>query len=145
MKIIVGIDDSTCSRKALEFVRQIPWPQDSLVIVVSALPELVPVYGESYVPEAPYFKQIMDEWFRDHRKWVSAAEQSLRDAGLRTEGKVQVGDPRIVLVDLARAENADLVVVGSHGRTGLSKWLLGSVAAHVVSHAPCSVTVVKTH
>jgi nucleotide-binding universal stress UspA family protein len=38
---------------------------------------------------------------------------------------------------------ADLVVVGSHGRTGLAKLVLGSVASHVVTHAPCSVLVVK--
>ena len=38
---------------------------------------------------------------------------------------------------------ADLVVVGSHGRTGLGKLLMGSVASHVVSHAPCTVMVVK--
>ena len=53
------------------------------------------------------------------------------------------GDPRDVLVDTARNLHADLLVVGSHGRTGLAKLVLGSVAAHVVTHAPCSVLVVK--
>jgi len=53
------------------------------------------------------------------------------------------GDPRSALVDEARQEHADLIVVGSHGRSGLSKLLLGSVASHVVAHAPCSVLVVK--
>jgi universal stress protein A len=46
-------------------------------------------------------------------------------------------------VDEARREKADLIVVGSHGRSGMAKLLLGSVAAHVVSHAPCSVLVVR--
>jgi hypothetical protein len=45
---------------------------------------------------------------------------------------------------MARAERSDLVVVGSHGRSGLSRLLIGSVASHVVIHAPCSVLVVKT-
>ena len=45
--------------------------------------------------------------------------------------------------DVARSEHADLVVVGSHGHTGIAKVLLGSVASHIVSHAPCSVLVVK--
>jgi nucleotide-binding universal stress UspA family protein len=53
------------------------------------------------------------------------------------------GDPREMLIEEARSERADLVVVGSHGRTGLDRLLMGSVASHVVTHAPCSVLVVK--
>jgi universal stress protein A len=53
------------------------------------------------------------------------------------------GDPRDALVETARQDRVDLIIVGSHGRTGLSKLLLGSVASHVVSHAPCNVLVVK--
>ena len=60
-----------------------------------------------------------------------------------TTVKVLPGDPREALVDTVRAENADLLVVGSHGRTGISKLMLGSVASHVVAHAPCDVLVVK--
>jgi nucleotide-binding universal stress UspA family protein len=56
---------------------------------------------------------------------------------------VERGDPREGIVHAAETERADLVVVGSHGRTGLQKLLIGSVAAHVVTHAPCSVVVVK--
>jgi len=53
------------------------------------------------------------------------------------------GDPREALVLAAESDQADLVVVGSHGRSGLTKLLLGSVASHVVTHAPCNVLVVK--
>jgi nucleotide-binding universal stress UspA family protein len=53
------------------------------------------------------------------------------------------GDPRSTLVEEARRTGADLLVVGSHGRSGLSKLVLGSVAAYVASHAPCSVLIVK--
>jgi nucleotide-binding universal stress UspA family protein len=52
-------------------------------------------------------------------------------------------DPRDALVDTAKDLGADLVVVGSHGRSGLKKLLLGSVATHVVTHAHCNVLVVK--
>ena len=49
-----------------------------------------------------------------------------------------------VIVDEAENWKADLIVVGSHGYTGIKKWLLGSVAQSVVSHAPCSVEVVRS-
>ena len=54
-----------------------------------------------------------------------------------------VGDPREALIEMARREGADLIVVGSHGRSGLTKLLMGSVASHVVTHAPCDVLVVR--
>ena len=57
--------------------------------------------------------------------------------------RVERGDPREGLVHAAETERADLLVVGSHGRTGLPRMLLGSVAGHVATHAPCSVVVVK--
>jgi nucleotide-binding universal stress UspA family protein len=56
---------------------------------------------------------------------------------------VVLGEPASSLVQAVRDEGIDLLVVGSHGRTGLSKLLLGSVSAHAVCHAPCNVLVVK--
>lgn len=53
------------------------------------------------------------------------------------------GDPRTELVESAIAEEADLLIVGSHGRTGIARLLMGSVASYVVTHAPCSVLVVR--
>ena len=143
MKILIGVDDSKHSQKALEFVKQMKWPEGTRVLVVSAVREILPVYSEVYVPPASYSERLMDDLFKHHQEMASDAEKELRDAGFKTEAKVLQGDPRAVIVDLARAERADLIVVGSHGRTGLAKILIGSVASHIVAHAPCNVTVVK--
>ena len=69
--------------------------------------------------------------------------ETLRSSGLTAETVVRDGDPRSVIVDEARDWSADLIVVGSHGYTGVKRWLLGSVAQSVVAHAPCSVEVVR--
>ena len=63
-------------------------------------------------------------------------------AGVKVEGKVVEGNPAKKIVD--EAENYDLVVMGTLGRTGISKLLLGSVAERVVRLAPCPVLVVRT-
>ena len=68
----------------------------------------------------------------------------MRGSGFKTNSRVVTGDARFALIDAAKSEHADLLVVGSRGRTGLSKLLLGSVASHAVTHAPCSVLVVKS-
>jgi nucleotide-binding universal stress UspA family protein len=83
------------------------------------------------------------ESIEEAEELTSRVERELQQAGLETEARVVRGDPRAVLVDEAIAMDADLLVVGSHGRSGLDRLLMGSVASHVVAHAPCTVTVVR--
>jgi nucleotide-binding universal stress UspA family protein len=75
--------------------------------------------------------------------WVAHAEGTLREAGFSTKGLILAGDTREVLVQVAQSERADVLVVGSRGRTGITKLMLGSVSSHVVTHALLSVLVVK--
>lgn len=143
MKILIGIDDSPCSRAAMGFVRKSPWAAKAQFIVLSAVRPPVLAYSEIYVPPAATVEELVQEQKVAHQELVSGAERELREAGLASEARVLVGDPREAIVDTAREEGVDLVVVGSHGRSGISKLLMGSVASHVVTHAPCSVLVVK--
>lgn len=81
---------------------------------------------------------------RQHAVDVSkAATKKLGRKGLKDESAVRDGHLRAAIVDEARKWRADLIVLGSHGRTGITRLLLGSVAQSVVSHAPCSVEVVR--
>lgn len=63
-------------------------------------------------------------------------------AGVQAELKQLSGDPGRVICDVATAENAGLIIVGSHGRRGLDEFLMGSVSSYVMHRAPCSVLVV---
>jgi len=56
---------------------------------------------------------------------------------------VRTGDPRVEILVEARSWGADLIVLGSHGRTGLRRLLMGSVAEYVMRHAPCSVEIAR--
>jgi nucleotide-binding universal stress UspA family protein len=143
MKIVLGFDDSSFARLALRWTCEQKWPAGTRVLVVSAARVPVQAYAEVYAPAMSLPAEAVDELEHHHRDIVAGARRELAAAGLSADGRVLPGDPREVLVDVARAEGADLVVVGSHGRTGLARLLLGSVAAHVVGHAPCSVMVVK--
>lgn len=142
MRILIGVDESPHSKAAVEFVKKMIWPKDTQVTVLSVAPRVVPSYAEIY-GGAPLSAQATESGIRTHQVLASTAEQSLQAARLDSKSEVVEGDPRLELIDAARRERADLLVVGSHGRTGLSKLLMGSVASHVVTHAPCSVLVVK--
>ena len=143
MKILFGVHNSKHSLAAIEYVKQMPWPKGTKVVVVSAVRDMMPALTEVYSPAPAYNERAMDELFKFHQQIASEAEMRLQGKGFEVEARVLQGDPRAVIVDLALAERTDLIVVGSHGRTGISKLLLGSVASHIVTHAPCSVMVVK--
>src|SRR5205814_7121380 len=66
------------------------------------------------------------------------------DASLRVEHRVAVGNPANEVLSLARALNCDVIVMGTHGRTGLDRLLTGSVAEEVLRKADCPVMVVRT-
>lgn len=143
MKILIGVDDSEHSNAAVEYVKNAEWPEGTKVFVLSAVRAPVMVNTEVYVG-GPYANdQAFDEAIKYGEELTARVEQEFRDVGLDTEARVIQGDPRMVIVDTARTVSADLVVVGSHGRTGLAKLMLGSVASHVITHAPCDVLVVK--
>jgi len=69
--------------------------------------------------------------------------QKTRKAGVRAAGLTMEGDPARQIVRAARSKRADLVVLGTHGRTGLARFIVGSLAARVVATAPCPVVTVR--
>ncbi|TMQ63242.1 MAG: universal stress protein [Candidatus Eisenbacteria bacterium] len=142
MKILIALDASPHSEHALQFVSRMRWPAGSRVIVVSALQPMARAAAAG--PDLGALPaQVLDDQRRQLEELVSNAESELRESGFATEGRTEVGDPRAVLLAFAQSERADLIVVGSHGRTGIAKLMLGSVSSHVVTHASCSVLVVK--
>ena len=141
MKILIGVDDSPFSKAAIEHVKGAAWPAGSQFVVVSACAPIWIGPGEMASPGPIAELNQNQETF--HKEIAKEATKTLTDAGLSATGRVERGDARSILVEAARHEGADLLVVGSHGRSGMAKLMLGSVATHVIAHAPCSVLVVK--
>ncbi len=141
MKVVIGVDDSSFSKAAIEHVKAASWPAGTEFLVISASAPVFVGPGEAAAPGA--IAEIIEQQERFHREVAEKAAATLKAAGLKVSAKMVPTDPRGALVDAAKRLPADLVVVGSHGRSGLSKLLLGSVATHVVTHAPCNVLVVK--
>jgi nucleotide-binding universal stress UspA family protein len=74
---------------------------------------------------------------------LGAIAGEVKREGVAAEAVVRIGHPASDVVDVAYRGDTDLIVMGTHGRTGLKHVLLGSVAERVVRHAPCPVTVVR--
>ena len=80
---------------------------------------------------------------QQHAEMAEQMAEWLRTAGLDAVPLSREGDPAETIVALATAHEADLIVLGTHGRTGLRRLLMGSVARNVVIHAPCSVLLAR--
>jgi nucleotide-binding universal stress UspA family protein len=87
---------------------------------------------------------MMEQERREAKLLANRAAESLRAAGFRQVSEaVEEGNPKVVIVDEAEKWGADLIFLGSHGRKGLDRFLLGSVSEAVARHAACSVEIVR--
>jgi nucleotide-binding universal stress UspA family protein len=90
-----------------------------------------------------YAAQFREESLKHGEEVVREAEQPLTKAGYKVETAVEEGAPKAKIVEDAARWNADLIILGSHGRAGMDRFLMGSVSEAVARHAPCSVQVVR--
>jgi nucleotide-binding universal stress UspA family protein len=111
--------------------------------VLSVVESVPPPAAELWYDAGGSFERLQKELRKRAAELTTRAGERLKKHKLKVETVVQEGDARSVIVDEARKWSADLIVMGSHGYTGLTRLLLGSVASFVVSHAPCSVEVVR--
>lgn len=146
MKILLATDGSEHSEAAVDEIAERPFPKGSEVRVLSVFelptfPITVPWAGVDFDDE------IQKQAQTQARKAVKAAERKLRagkeGAKLNISTKVVGGTPKQTILDEAEAFKADLIVLGSHGRGRVERFLLGSVSLAVVTHAKCSVEIVR--
>ncbi|KAF0146077.1 MAG: UspA domain-containing protein [Nitrospirae bacterium] len=100
---------------------------------------IVDVPAEFYA-EAP---KAVEDMTRKAKEFVAEVKKKAEASGIKTTKFVGEGDAYKVITDLAKKEKADVIFMGSHGRTGLTKLLMGSVTEKVIGYASCPVLVVK--
>ncbi len=140
-KILVATDFSEPSdaarRMAVELARRLG-AELEIVHVEEPLPAYA--FAEGPLPDLPRLQEEVRSWAE--RELEQQAKEA-RDAGVPVTTAILVGTPANAIVETARTDGADLIVVGSHGRTGLERVLLGSVAERIVRNAPCPVLTVR--
>ncbi len=145
MRVLIATDGSECSQEALKSVAKRLWHEQTEFLVVHVIEPVAAEYAGMYMTYTPMFGQVMTDRFKDAETLLAKQIKYLKEEipQFKIEGVVLEGPIRYCLVEKAKDWQADFVVVGSHGRKGLSKLLLGSVAEAVVSSAPCSVEVIR--
>lgn len=143
--IVVGVDFSPLGERALAHAAALARAHDADVVVVHASgidAGGMYVYEIAGRVDEPW-KAYVHARLEHGRERLRAVADELTAAGLRARPRHAQGFPDASLVEVAEEEGADLIVVGTHGRTGVERWLLGSVAERVVRHAERDVFVVR--
>ena len=141
-QILHATDFSRASRPALARAIALARQNRAKLSIAHAVSPLVVPLGEGFVSPSTY--EAIDRSAHDHaKKQLAALVARAKKAGARTMGLLLDGLPHEQVPRAARRMRADLIVIGTHGRTGVSKILLGSVAERIVRLAPCPVLTVR--
>ena len=135
MKIIVGYDGSEPARRAVERAGDLASSNGGSVVVVST--------AEVHASGVHGAQPLDTDEVEERRAELDEAAAALKQRGVGYELVEGRGEPAEAIVQAAKDSGADLVVVGTSGKTGLKRALMGSVSTAVVHEAPCDVLVVR--
>lgn len=146
-RVVLADDGSESAIEARRILARWPIFRDLSVRVVSVAHEPQPLrsgISPTMLDDVRHVEAAMAAESRSaHEQLANESADELRRAGLVAQTEVRSGDPAAEILDAALRADADLVVMGSRGRTGLVRAALGSVARNVLIHASCSVLIVR--
>lgn len=131
--ILVGYDGSESAERAFKIALGLARDHAARIVVLAVARPAEPAADVE-------LEAVLEQGERYYNKCFEALKQQAE--GTSATFEVVVGHPAEYLVDYACRIKADLIVVGHHGRSGIQRWLMGSVADRVADHAPCPVLVV---
>lgn len=147
-KILVPVDYSSHSKEAIHAAVELANRCDASITIAHVFELLSGVEAtlayslpEGYMLFTP---QQIDDLTREYAKLLAGAKREAEAAGARkVDTRELQGAPSLTILELAKAEGYDLIVMGTHGRRGIGRVMLGSVAEHVLREAPCPVLTVR--
>ena len=141
-RILVPLDFTPSSDRALAYARLLSTRLGASLHLLHVIDDRLstgPWPSEVYLGELP---SVRDDLVHEAERRLLDCLQSLAVDGMTATGNVLMGGPSHVIAEQAEVANADVIVMGTHSRTGIAHLLIGSVTERVIRHAPCPVLVV---
>jgi len=138
-KILVPLDGSEVAKKALDHAEKLAKAFDAEIILFQVVP-LMPIYGYTEMIEPP----IIDEKSKQSaERYLTDLAHELKKRGLKVTAKVNTGlQVAAEIIDFAKGKGVDLIVMSTHGYSGITLWVLGSVARKVLTRAETPILLV---
>jgi nucleotide-binding universal stress UspA family protein len=139
-KLIVALDGSRCAEAAFEVALDMAETQRATLAICSVID---PIMIAGTAPPSPAMEIVIDDMERFAKKLVADAVETASKRGIVASGGTCAGAPAFEIVRYAKEAGADAIVMGTHGRSGLKHFLMGSVAETVLREAKVPVIVVR--
>jgi nucleotide-binding universal stress UspA family protein len=140
--VLFATDFSRASAKAFDVAVRLAKANRGALAILHVIVPFTPMMPEPYIGTQTWAEIDREGRERTKRELAKLTKKAAR-AGIRATALVAEGEPAGQIVRTARSKNADLVVLGTHGRSALTRFLLGSVAMRVVATASCPVVTVR--
>lgn len=145
MKILLATDGSESGQATVDFLAAFPFPPDLEIKVVTVIASVL--HDEEFLGLSEDKRRQFDEAQkgaeREARQLLADEAGRLNEAGRAATTELRHGNPAEEIIRAADEFNADIIAVGSHGLSGIRRFLLGSVSDHVLESAHCSVLIVR--
>jgi nucleotide-binding universal stress UspA family protein len=140
-KILIPLDGSDLAKLALAQAEKLAKTFDAEIILFQVVP-FMPIYGS---PEL-VTPLIVDEKQKEAaEKYLANLTEELKKKGLKVSAMVRTGQQVAVeIIDFAKESGVDLIVMCTHGRSGISRWVLGSIAHKVLTRAETPILLVRS-
>lgn len=147
VKVLVAIDNSRSSQEAVACLSERLWYEGTEFLVVHVLEPVSTEYATMYMTYSSTYSRAVAERLCDAEKLAKNSADFIKKKvpHARVKSLLLEGPVKDCLIEKAREWQADFIIMGSQGRTGLSKLLLGSVAEMVLASSPCSVEVIRAN
>jgi nucleotide-binding universal stress UspA family protein len=140
--ILVPLDGSPLAEQALPYAAWLGRALPAELVLARILPLEVWAYFPPAAPET--YQQLMNDEERFARDYLARIADPLRQQGLTVQTRIERGEPATMLLDLAPAAHAGLIVMTTHGRTGLNRFALGSVADRLVHYGHVPIVLLRS-
>lgn len=146
--VLVPLDGSELSEQALAYARQIVEVNGKITLLsVIDVPEyaIAAYYSAGVVAETADRQVMIDQMIPQTHNYLDKIAETLRSAGFTVNTEAVIGEAARAIIEKSEALDVDTIVMSTHGRSGFSRWLFGSVTSKVLSGTTCPVFVIPSH
>ncbi len=140
-KILVPMDGSETSEAILPEIEKLASVFGSIISLLHVVP--IAVFPGTMEPVVPY-QTITEALTREGEGYLRMIEKRLKDKGFTVESHLQKGNEAELILEHCDRKDINLVAMSTHGRSGVSRWLLGSVAEKVIRHATKPILLIRS-
>ncbi len=141
-KILAPLDGSEFSEYSLEHVKAVAKGcRAKEVVLLRVIEPLLQTEDLGGVTTEDWYRDAQSKARAETEKYVSQVADKLKKEGIAAKGIVVLGKAADEILDYATKNQMDLIIMGTHGRSGVSRWVIGSVADKIIRHSPVPILV----